>query len=64
MSAHMGRDDRVRLMCNHGNCIAQFGRHHTSAHATRTAAKDAGWDVGARDDRRDFCPEHAGVAAR
>lgn len=61
MSAHMGTDDRVRLMCNHSACIEVFNHSHTSTTATRTAATKAGWDVGSRDDRRDFCPDHAGV---
>lgn len=61
MSAHMGTDNRVRLMCNHGSCVATFGRNHVSANATRTAAQKAGWDTGTRDDRRDFCPQHTGM---
>lgn len=62
MTARMGTDDRARLMCDHGNCLAIFGRNHTSAAATRTAAKKVGWDVGTRDDRRDFCPAHVGLS--
>lgn len=58
MSAHMGTDDRVRLMCNHGSCIATFSRNHVSANATRKAAAKSGWSIGTRDDRRDFCPSH------
>ncbi|WP_431792714.1 hypothetical protein [Microbacterium paraoxydans] len=61
MSAHRGTDGRARLMCNHSGCIEVFGRNHTSATATRDAARKAGWDVASRDDRRDFCPEHAGA---
>lgn len=61
MSAHMGTDDRVRLMCNHGACIEVFSHNHTSSNATRDAAANAGWNVGTREDRRDFCPDHAGV---
>lgn len=61
MSAHMGSDDRVRLMCNHSACIATFSRNHTAAAATRTAAAKQGWDIGTREDRRDFCSEHAGI---
>lgn len=57
----MGSNNRVRLMCNHGSCVETFGRNHTAAHATRTAAAKAGWDIGTREDRRDFCPEHAGM---
>lgn len=61
MSARMGTDNRARLTCDQGNCPAMFGRNHTSAAATRAAAAKAGWDVGTRDDRRDFCPEHKGM---
>lgn len=61
MSAHSGSDGCVRLVCNHGACIATFGRNHTAAAATRTAASKAGWDIGTREDRRDFCPKHVGI---
>ncbi|MGN7861481.1 hypothetical protein ACTJI8_12945 [Microbacterium sp. 22303] len=61
MTARMGADNRARLTCDHDGCLRIFGRNHTSARATRDAATKAGWKTAERDQRQDFCAEHAGV---
>jgi len=41
------------IVCD--GCAARFTRRHVSVNATRAAAEKAGWLVGTRDNRRDYC---------
>ncbi|KQR90993.1 MAG: hypothetical protein J0I33_13835 [Microbacterium ginsengisoli] len=44
---------RAVIVCD--GCAARFTRRHVSVNATRAAAEKAGWLVGTRDNRRDYC---------
>lgn len=54
----------VVLVCNEDGCDRRFTIGVFGAARTRVfAEKREGWQVGTREDRRDFCPEHVGATS-